>query len=784
MVRLQVNRRGMKGAGVRRALTLLLTACATVQALAPQLALADEAAESSADTIIVTGLKDNQAGSGTKTDTPLMATPQSITVIDNDELVRRNALSINQALGYVAGVSPNQRGGMVTRYDQLILRGFAPGVFLDGMRLIAGPYSTPQIDFNRIDHIDVVKGPASVLYGNSTPGGLVNLTSKMPEATAFGRVEGQVGNYDTFRATADINQPLDSEGRLLARVVGGWQKGDGLTEGTFSERYHVSPMLTFAPDAATSFTLVAAYQHAPSGGGYSGVPYRGSVVESSIGRLPRTINTGDPGYERYNHKAKSIAGFFRHDFDEHLTVRSNIRYQNNTLSYRQLYVAGFATTGTGANRNSDYSTIIRGGGGADEDFDTLTLDNSLNAKFATGFIQHNLLVGVDYQRITGENVQQFNTGQTTNPLTSIPNLSLLNPVYRGALPSFDLTQLSSAYTNTYGKRDQTGVYIQDQVSIGRLQLIASGRQDWYDQTTLNLNPVTAAARAAPVTRLSQKAFTMRLGALYAFEFGVSPYFSYAESFEPQSGLVYVSSTESRAATPVTGRQYEGGVKYQPAGTNAIFTVSAYDLRRQNTLVGHPQAGSVGIPSTAQIQIGEVRVRGVELEGRGEIVPGFDVVAAASYTDSIITQGAQAVAPTATNSGTPTTTDTRSLGTPKWSASSFLSYDFGKGGAAAGPLSGLSLGAGVRYVSGSDGTTTYDVINNVTTFRRFHTDGFVLVDALLGYDLGKLSPGLDGWNVAINAANLFDKTYVSACPFSNSCYYGAGRTVVGSIRFSW
>lgn len=779
MIRLQVHRGGMKGAGLRRAPILLLTACATVRALAPQPAHADEA-ESSVDTIIVTGLKDNQAGSGTKTDTPLMATPQSISVIDNDELVRRNALSINQALGYVAGVSPNQRGGMVTRYDQLILRGFAPGVFLDGMRLIAGPYSTPQIDFNRIDHIDVVKGPASVLYGNSTPGGLVNLTSKMPEATAFGRVEGQVGNYDTFRAAADINQPLDSEGRLLARVVGGWQKGDGLTEGTFSERYHVSPMLTFAPDPATSFTLVAAYQHAPSGGGYSGVPYRGSVVESSIGRLPRTINTGDPGYERYNHKAKSIAGFFRHDFDDHLTVRSNIRYQNNKLSYRQLYVSGFATTGTGANRNSDYSTIIRGGGGADEDFDTLTLDNSLNARFATGFIQHNLLVGVDYQRITGENVQQFNSGQTANPLTSIPNLNLRNRVYRGVLPSFDLTQLSSAYVNTYGKRDQTGVYIQDQISIGRLQLIASGRQDWYEQTTLNLNPVTAAARAAPVTRLSQKAFTMRLGALYAFEFGVSPYFSYAESFEPQSGATYLGEPFA----PVTGRQYEGGLKYQPAGTNAIFTLSAYDLRRQKVPVGDPLAGTPGIPSTSQIQIGEVRVRGVELEGRGEIVPGFDVVAAASYTDSIITQGAPAVAPTATNSGTPTTTDTRSLGTPKWSASSFLSYDFGKGGAAAGALSGLSIGAGVRYVGGSDGTTSYAIINNVTTFERFHTDGFVLVDALLGYDLGKLSSGLSGWNVAINAANLFDKTHVSACPFTNSCYYGAGRTVVGSIRFSW
>ena len=723
--------------------------------------------------IVVTGLREKQAGSGTKTDTPLMETPQTITVIDNDELVRRNALSINQALGYVAGVAANQRGGMVTRYDQLILRGFAPGVYLDGMRLLAGPYSTPQIDFNRIDHIDVVKGPASVLYGNSTPGGLINLTSKMPERVASGRFELQLGNYDTVRAVADINQPLDADGRWRARIVGGWQKGDGLTRGTFSERYHVSPMLTFAPDDATSLTLIASYQRSPSGGGYSGVSAYGSVLPNPNGRLPRDINTGDPGYERYDHRAKSIEALFRHDFNANLSFRSSARFQNNWLSYRQLYVTGFATTGTGANRNTDYSTIIRGGGGADENFDTLTLDNSFNARFETGPLRHNILAGIDYQHIAGENFQQFNTGVSSNPLASIPNLNLYRPSYGGTLPSFDLTKLSSAYTNSYSKRDQVGVYLQDQIAIGRLQLIASGRYDWYDQTTLN-------KRSNAMTPFGQTAFTGRLGALYELPFGVSPYVSYSESFEPQTGATW----DGVPFDPVSGRQYEAGIKYQPRGTNALFTVSAYDLRRQKVPVGDPRAGTNGIPSMAQIQIGEVRVRGLEFEGRGEVTPGFDVVVAAAYTDAIITQGAPAVAPTATSSGTPTTTGTRQLGTPEWAASTFLSYDFGKSGRIAGPLGGLRTGFGVRYVGGSDGTTAYKVINGVTTFERFTTGSFTLVDAMLGYDLGRATPALRGFSLALNASNLFDKTYVSACPFSNSCYFGAGRTVVGSLRFQW
>lgn len=746
---------------------------------APALAAAndgEDAQGAATETVVITGATRESAGSGTKTDVPLMETPQSVTVIDGAELTLRNAQSINQALGYVAGVSPNQRGGMVTRYDQLILRGFAPGVYLDGMRLIAGPYSGPQIDFNRIERIDIVKGPASVLYGNSTPGGLVNLVSKVPETAAFGRIELQAGTYDALRAAVDVNQPLDDEGRLLFRVVGGWQQSDGFTSGTFSERYHASPMLSFAPTPQTSLTLVAAYQHAPSGGGYSGVPAYGSVLPNPFGELPRDINTGDPGYERYDHRQRSIAAFFRHEFNDSLTFRSNLRFQNNELSYRQLYVAGFARSPDGL--SSDYSTIIRGGGGADEDFDTLTLDNHLNIKFATGPLDHNVLAGIDYQSITGENFQQFNTGQSSNPLTSIPNLGLFAPVYGGTLPSFDLTLLSPAYVNTYTKRTQVGLYLQDQISVGRLQLIASGRYDWYDQTTRNKK--IAAGQPGAASFLSQAAFTARLGALYAFDFGLSPYFSYSESFEPQAGTTW----NGIPFEPVTGRQYEAGLKFQPKGAKAIFTASVYDLRRQKVPVGDPAAGTGGIPANAQIQIGEVRVRGIELEGRGEIAPGLDVILSGSYTDAIIAQGTPAIPPTPTNSGTPTTTGTRQLGTPEWLASGFVSYDLRRNAAVTGPLGGLTLGGGMRYVGGSDGTTSYAVINGVTTFQRFTTEAFVLIDAVIGYDLGRASSTLTGFSLAVNAANLFDARHVTACPFNNSCYFGAARTVMGSVRFNW
>lgn len=742
-------------------------AFATMLVLAPSLAAAGEVdstdkSQAGVEAVMVTGVRYKAASSGTKTDTPLIETPQTITVIDNAELTRRNALSINQALGYVAGVSTNQRGGMVTRYDQMNLRGFTPGVYLDGMRLLAGPYSMPQIDFHRIDRVDVVKGPASVLYGNSTPGGLVNLTSKLPEPEAGGRVEAALGNFDLLRGAIDINQPLDADGRVLFRVIGGGERSDGFVRLTENERHYVSPMATFLLAPTTSLTLVAAYQRDPKGAGYSGVPAFGSVLRNPFGELARDINTGDPGYEKFDRKQRSMAALFRHDLSEAVSLQSNWRFQATKLSYRQLYVAGFPTTGAGVNRNTDFSTIIRGGGGADEDYEAFTGDNHLSASFMTAGLAHTLLAGVDYQKITGENFQQFNTGVTANPVTSIPNLSLFTPVYGGTLPSFALTQV-----NTDSTREQTGVYLQDQVEIGALQLIASGRYDWYDQTSLNkVSNVT--------TTLSQKAFTARLGALYAFESGFAPFASYSESFEPQTGAAY----DGTPFDPVTGRQYEVGVKYQPPGANALFTLSAYDLRRQKVPVGDPRAGTGGIPSTAQIQIGEVTIRGVELEGRGEVRPGFNVAAAVTYTDAEITKGAPA-------SGiTPTTTGTRPLATPKWMASTFLSYDLGRNARVAGLWGGLTLGGGVRYVAGSDGTTTYAVVNGASVFTRFHTGDFVLVDALASYDLGRLAPPMSGFSLAVNAANLLDKRHVTACPFNNSCYFGAARTVAATLRYSW
>jgi len=250
--------------------------------------------------------------------------------------------------------------------------------------------------------------------------------------------------------------------------------------------------------------------------------------------------------------------------------------------------------------------------------------------------------------------------------------------------------------------------------------------------------------------------------------------SYSESFEPQAGATY----QGDLFDPVTGRQYEVGIKYQPAQTNAIFSLTAYDLRRQKVPVGHPSAGSGDIPNNAQIQIGEVAIRGVEFEGRGELTPGFDIVLASAYTDAEITQGTPA------SGVTPSTTGARPFGTPEWSASTFLSFDLDRSEVGSGALAGLTVGGGARYIGGSFGATTYAIVNGAQTFTAFESDSFLLFDAMLGYDMERLAPSLTGLALALNAANLLDKRHVTACPFINSCYFGASRTVTATVRYEW
>ncbi len=765
------------------AFAALLLAGTALPALAEGGAVADADADAGQvrenDDVIVNGVRERRTGeAGAKTPTPLIALPQTVSVIDEAELLRRNVQSINQALGYVAGIAPNQRGNVATRYDQLFIRGFTPATFMDGMRLLGGVYASPQVDFHLVERVDIIKGPASVLYGNSTPGGLVNLTSKVPYREAGGRIELAAGNFDLLRSSIDLNQPLDRDGKFLFRVIAGGERSNGFIARTGNRRYYARPMLTFAPDDRTSLTLILNYQRDPESASYSGVPVFGSALPNPGGPLAVDLNVSEPAYEAFDRTQKSATILFRRQLNDALTWTTNARYLDVGLHYRQIYGTFDANGNLDTNGNTTLSRITRGGGGSDESFRTITFDSRMAAEFATGPLKHTLLAGVDWQNNRGTADQAFATGPNANAAINIPNIDLYRPVYGQNLPSSNLL-LFPGVARTFRKIDQAGIYLQDQIAIGGLNLIASGRQDWY--STLTRNRATGNLTG----QLSQSAFTGRLGALYESRFGLSPFVSYSTSFEPQTGNQLVLNDKKQAVpgatfVPVTGRQYEAGLKYQPRGANALFTLSLFDLRRQNVPAPDPRAGQPdsNVPAGAQIQIGEVKVRGIELDGRGDLAPGLSLTVAGTYNDARVVRGNP---PTGTGDQLASVTGTRPLGVPRWSASSFVAYDLKQ--AVPGAMGGFNIGAGVRYVGESDGTAQITV-NRVVQVRRFASPGFVLADAVLGYDFGAMDTRYAGLSFSVNAANLFDKRHIASCFFNNSCYFGASRTVVGTLRYNW
>lgn len=660
----------------------------------------------------------------------------------------RNAQSLNQALSYVAGAMTNLRGSNATRYDQMTIRGFTPTMFLDGMRLLGGYYASPQIDFHRLSRVDIVKGPA-VLYGNAAPGAVVNEVSKLPSARRETIVDFSAGNYALERGYLDTTGSFDKTGHFLYRLIGGGEAQHGYLRLTRNLRYYVSPEMMWTPDANTSVTFVGSYQRDPKNGSYGDVEPYGSVLHNPNGRIARNFYDGDPSFERFDRQQGSVSTLIKHRFSDFLTFRSNFRYQRLTLSFRDLYDRGL---------QSDQRTISRGLGGSDENMGAVTLDNSFVSKFKTGIFHHTLLAGQDYWENSGWYRYGWHTVDGAGQ--AIPSQDIFSPVYGGN----HYTDFVSDLPRTKINQQQIGVYGQDQIEIGNLNLIGSIRQDYYNAKTGTISDTSLT---------KQNKITWRAAALYHFDFGLSPYFSYSTSFEPQTGVdVYGHSYK-----PIAGRQYEAGLKYQPKGTGLLLTGSVFDIARNNALVTDPEN-----PNNS-IQIGESRTKGVELEGRAEIYPGLQFLVAITYLDSVYARGNSAKTSVLNGNLASGVTGKHALGVPSWMSSTFLSYDFRDARFVRGAFHGLMVGGGFRYTGPTDGVTT-TIINGQTANLRFRVPAYTLGEITARYDFSVLSNRMHGLTIQMNIDNIAGTKYVSSCSVTSWCWYGAPRTVVGSLHYQW
>nr|WP_246747807.1 TonB-dependent siderophore receptor [Methylobacterium sp. SD274] len=676
----------------------------------------------------VHGYVARRSATATKTGTPILETPQAINVVGRKEIEDRQAQSVSQALLYTPGVM-NQYGTDV-RYDWLYVRGFVPGRYLDGLRLPFGArgYSQPRVESYGLERVELLKGPSSGLYGQNSPGGLLNLVSKRPTATPLREIQLQTGSFGRAQAAFDLSGPIDPEGKILYRLTGLARTTGTQLDYLEEDRVFIAPSLTLRPDADTSLTILSQYLNidSPGGGAPQGLPALGTLYANPKGRIPTKRFIGEPNYDRFKLQQGFIGYAFEHRFNDVWTVRQNLRYSHVDANTQRVQAIGLG---------ADNSTLSRYAWAFPERSDLFNIDNQAEARFSTGPFAHTLLLGADYLREDA----RYDESQ----LRIVPSVDVFAPVYAGTV-----TRPPLGTRITQG-RNQTGLYAQDEIRFGGFRLTVSGRQDWADAVTRTTNAATGA-----LTRVKQDdaAFTGRVGLSYLLDGGLAPYISYATSFQPTAG----TDRAGQPFAPTEGEQIEGGIKFQPPGTNLLMTGTVFDLTQKNVLTPDPT------DFRFNAQTGEARVRGVELEVKASLTESLDLIASYAAMNSEITKAnANAAGASIIGNELPFV--------PQHQASAWLDYTF-----RTGDWAGLGLGAGVRYIGASVGDNA----------NLYHIPVVTLVDAAVRYDFGYRYPALKGVDLAVNATNLFDKTYVSTCIAATGCFYGNRQTVLAKLRYRW
>ena len=688
----------------------------------------DKEAQTSGSDIVVTGQRhDTQASAGTKTDKPLAETPQSISVVSASTIADLGLQNLDQALRFVAGVTPEQRGASAEVYDLFSLRGFAAPVFLDGLYYVyqsdGTGYAAAQADVSRLDRVEVIKGPASALYGRSGPGGLVVQDSKLPlDRSIYGAVSATGGSFDLYRFDGDVGGRFSDT--ALWRVYGSVNGAHDQQHYGERARQTISAATTLGNGTSTSLTILANYSHDPRNGDYGVFPAVGTLIANpAAGSRPISQNfyDGEPG-DFFSRKQASGTYIFRHDFGDDWSFKASGRYQYVKSNLGNVYVSGQAIDPTvppsEIYARSSYSTR--------ESNNDWVYDNQLSGKLTTGPVQHALLFGIDRQVLHFD--EAFGFGSATS-------IDAYNPVY-GTMPTPQTPEtVPDVYLGrTVTHQRQQAIYAQDDISWGGLRLTLSGRQDWAEQEANGSD-----------TQHDRK-FTYRIGALYKTDLGIAPYITYSTSFQPQAATL----VEGGLAKPSLGRQIEGGVKYQMPGTEILLTGAYFNIEQTNVLTYDPI-------SFAAYQSGKVRSQGIELEAKTPLPYGFHLDAAFSRQSVKILDDQD---PQNVGHGPPTV--------GRGGTSAVLTWSPRTGG-----LKGLELGGTVRHV------------DRIYAYGANDTPSYTLFDALARYDLGVLDDRFRGVEIAVNAANLFDKRYLTGCYVNyNWCWYGYRRTVQGTVSYKF
>lgn len=687
---------------------------------APAPAPAEETAYSE-----VQGYVANRSATATKTDTPIAEIPQSITVVTSDEMRDQGATTVQEALRYVPGVYADAYGPD-TRGDGQLVRGTSPVTYLDGLRVNNGGYwNQLRPDPYTLSRVEVLRGPGSVLYGDSPSGGLVNAVSKRPQAQDKHELGVQYGSFDRLQFQTDLTGKLTADGQWLYRLIGIYRDSNYQTDFVKNDRQLVMPAITWRPTKDTDWTVIGLYQKDNTGSSTAFLPLNGTLYYNPNGQIPINRFTSEPGWDKYQTTTKAITSLFEHSFSNNFKVYNRLRYSHDDGVYRTMYpnnYSNFFGLPFFPYVDGAQQSVQRYAYGLSTSRNAFTSDTGGEFNFATGAMTHKVLFGLDYRDLGERSSTAFNIDLTP--------FNLYNPVY-GVAPTYLLPGGMTYLPDPGIRQTVTGLYLQDQMRLGQWLLTAGIRRD------------KLVSEAEGVPTQEDSATTARLALMYETSFGLNPYVSYSESFNPILGANICAGF----CKPVEGKQYEAGFKYKVSNT-AMFNAAVYEIQEKNRLASGPNP-------LYSVQNGENRIRGFEVEYIGSVTPDLDIIASYSYIDAKITQGDFA--------------GSQVESVPQNYASLWAKHKLTLWG-----VSGFSIAGGVRYIGESWSTGISPVTNQVTTVT---TPDHTLFDAMFAYED-------KNWRFQVTGTNLADKIYFASCLSRGDCFYGNRRNVIGTLTYKF
>jgi len=742
----------------------------------------------------VDGYVAQQSTTGSKTDTPLKEIPQSVSVVGTEQIRDQGVQNLQEALRYMPGVHADPFG-YDSRGDSALIRGQQAAYFVDGLRTTYGFNSTSApIEPYALERIEVLRGPGSMLYGQVPTGGMINAVSKLPSDVPYTELGVEYGSHDFKQVKFDSTGTLTEDGKWLYRIVGLARDADTQVDFVENDRLMLAPSLTYRPTNDTSITVLGNFRDDHSGSSQQFLPASGTLTPNVIGRRV-SLNSfqGEPD-DFYDTDSQSVTLFVDHEFESGLRLRHTSRYTHIDNAYdshlpivitplrAQLLAPFIPPTASLPFLDADETLTARLRTIQYSETDVFNQDTSLIAKVRTGAMEHTILGGVDYMRYSSDRIASeilidnldttglgYFGGTGVFPVAPQAPWDVYNPSY-GQTPYYliptspnptpispDNVGLALVDRGTEVQQ-QTGIYVQDQIKLGKWGAVLGLRQDW-----LTIDQEGEAQR-------TDQSLTGRAALLYNFDIGLTPYVSYSESFTPQLGTlvgddINVPRTDAVPADPLEGQQVEIGFKYQPEGAPFMINAAIYELKEKNQVV------DIDTLVTA-VQGADIKARGFEIEAIGKITPEFTAIASYSYIDAkyekypgVLPAPFDGIFPAVKKGG-------KVDGVPDHLASLWGIYTLHDG-----PLKGLSVGGGVRYVSGSEST---GVVVDFATFETFtvKTPDYTLFDAMVAYET-------DDYRWQLSAQNLEDEYVVTSCAaMRGDCFLGQGRTIVTSFFYKF